>query len=74
MKVYRIVRGTVNKGALCDIRELEIEPSKCGFLTKSGRRIKSLDEPDVKITITVYSESPDIRHINRLCAKLVPYQ
>lgn len=70
MKSYRISRGTVNKGASYDIREVEIKATECGYVTTSGKRIKSLDEPDVKITITVYSESRDTRRINRLCSRI----
>lgn len=70
MKVYRISRGTIKEGAFCDIREMELFPSPGGFIAYGGRRIKALDVPDVKITITLYSERRDTRRLDRLCAKI----
>lgn len=70
MRVYRISRGTIMEGAFCDIREMELIPSPGGFIACGGRRIKALDVPNVKITITLYSERRDTRRLDRLCAKI----
>ena len=70
MKVYRLRRDSLVIGAAYDIRELDVNKTPGGYRSLNNRKIPALDDPNVRISIIVYSKTKDVERIDNLCDKI----
>lgn len=69
-RIYRISKDSVKEGTVTNVREVDLIETNGGFKSLQSRRISGLDEPDVRVNLVVYSESPNTTKVERLCRKI----